>query len=154
KAYFFQGDQYVVYDWTTDRGDPGYPKPIASLVGMPASFGTGIDAAVDGDGPYVNYGYLFKGDQYVRFNWDRGGTNPRVESAVRPIHQNWPGLAELLLAGKAKSQAFEWLRAAQAQVAAYVASLELGTPFPYDRPLIEYALATHFHISPALTASE
>lgn len=30
KVYFFKGDQYVRYDWATDRTDPGYPKSIAA----------------------------------------------------------------------------------------------------------------------------
>jgi hypothetical protein len=33
-AYFFKGDEYVKYDWTEDRGLPGYPLPIP--VGWPS----------------------------------------------------------------------------------------------------------------------
>jgi hypothetical protein len=29
-AYFFKGERYVKYDWTEDRGLPGYPLPIAA----------------------------------------------------------------------------------------------------------------------------
>jgi hypothetical protein len=147
KGYFFRGDQYVRYDWPADRPDPGYPLPIANLVGMPAFFTTGVDAAVDGDGPYVDVGYLFKRDQYVRFTWDPGGTNPRVDGGMRPIHQIWPGLAELLLAGKAKTQASEWLQKAKGHLIGYIGAIESGIPSPFNEALTQQALATHFHIA-------
>jgi hypothetical protein len=34
KAYFFKGNEYVRFDITTDKADPGYPKPIDSNHGM------------------------------------------------------------------------------------------------------------------------
>jgi matrix metalloproteinase-14 (membrane-inserted) len=30
KAYFFKGSEYLRWDITTDKADPGYPKPIDS----------------------------------------------------------------------------------------------------------------------------
>lgn len=147
KGYFFRGSEYVRYDWPADRPDPGYPLPIGSLVGMPAFFASGVDAAVDGDGPYIDSGYLFKADQYVKFNWDPGGSNPRAEGGARPIHGVWPGLAELLLAGKAKTQAFDWLRKAKGHLAGYIGSAESGIPSPFNETLTQQALATHFHVA-------
>ena len=29
KLYLFKGADYARYDWATDRGDAGYPQPIA-----------------------------------------------------------------------------------------------------------------------------
>lgn len=153
-AYFFQGSQVVRYDWIADRADSG-PNPIATnMPGMPAHFAAGLDAAIDGDGAYADFGYLFKGDQYARMNWVSSG-DPRVDPAgARRIHENWPGLAELLLAGKAKSQSLGWLWTARAQLAAYIANLDLGTPYPFNASLMQQALATHFHIAPGQSAAQ
>jgi hypothetical protein len=57
KAYFFKGSQYVRYTWTNDRADDTYPKPISTLVGMPPSFSSDIQATVDGDKDSAKFGY-------------------------------------------------------------------------------------------------
>jgi hypothetical protein len=144
----------VRYDWNADRADPGYPKPIGTLVGMPASFAGGVDAALDGDGRWGDYGYLFREDQYLRFNWDRHGANPRVDQGYPlPIRGNWPGLSEFLLAGKAKAKAFEWLWAALPQLQAYAVCLKGGLAYP-NASLLETALGTHFHIAASWSAAQ
>lgn len=150
KSYFFKGADYARYDWNNDQLD--YVKPIASLIGMPATFAAGIDAAIDGDGPYADYGYLFKGDQYVRFNWDRNGTNPHVDGDPRPIVGNWPGLIELLFASEAKSKAFEWLWTAIAQLEAYRTALTTGVPY-LDETFLQTALQTHFRFPAGLSGA-
>jgi hypothetical protein len=61
KTYFFKGGNYARYSWADDALD--YVRQIGLIAPgtMPADFATGVDAAVDGDGAYANYGYLFKG---------------------------------------------------------------------------------------------
>ena len=145
KVYFFKNNQYARCDWA---GHLDYIKAIGSLVNMPSEFATSVDAAVDGDGPWVNYGYLFKGDKYIRFNWDNGGTNPHVDIGPSPIIGNWQGLIELLLAGEAKSKAFEWLWAAIPQLEAYRGALQSSTSYP-DAPFMDSTLNIHFRIDPA-----
>jgi len=67
-GYLVQGNQYVKYDWQADRPVPGYPRPLSAWK-LPADFNSGFDAALNGDGPFSNYVYFFKGDQYVRYDW-------------------------------------------------------------------------------------
>ncbi|WP_127501537.1 hemopexin repeat-containing protein [Actinoplanes solisilvae] len=125
KAYFFRGDHYTRYDWGREKPDPGYPRRLAAPL-------AGIDAAVDG-------GYLFKGHSYLRVGWD---PEPHAAAALRPIREDWPGLVELLLAGKAKAQALVWIADATRHLAV-----------PFD-PLFATALATHFHVGPTASAIE
>lgn len=85
RVYLFKGGKYVRYNMIEDRMDQG-PREIADgWPGMPASFASGIDAA-------INYGnglvYLFKGSQYLRFNMN---TN-RVDRGPVAIAEGWPGL--------------------------------------------------------------
>lgn len=97
KIYFFKGNQYVRIDpsvsWAVEAG---YPKPIAgNWPGMPASFASGIDAALDSK--TNNKIYIFKGSQYVRID-------PSVSWAVeagypKPITGNWPGMPADFAAG-------------------------------------------------------
>ncbi len=91
KAYFFKGDQYLRYDWNTDAVDSGYPLPIAgNWPGIPDSFSRGIDAALNGEGKYAGKAYFFKGDQYLRYDWN---TDAVDSGYPLPIAGNWPGLA-------------------------------------------------------------
>jgi hypothetical protein len=77
KAYFFKGDQYVRYDWAADQTDPGYPKPIAGMwPGLPPDFTSGIQAAMNGRVGYEGKLYLFKGANYVRYDWAADRTDP------------------------------------------------------------------------------
>lgn len=67
-GYLVKGDRYVKYDWANDKPVDGYPRPLSAWK-LPADFNDGIDAAINGDGPFSNYVYFFKGDQYVRYDW-------------------------------------------------------------------------------------
>jgi len=90
KLYLFKGDRYVRYDWATDKTDPGYPKSIAAeWHGLPADFTTGIDTAVTGKGPFAGKAYLFKGNQYVRYDWATDKTDPGYPRSIAAM---WPGL--------------------------------------------------------------
>src|SRR5215467_7290833 len=64
KAYFFLGNQYVRYDWSTEKVDGGYPLPLTEWK-LTGDFATGIDAAVNGLGKYSGKAYFFRGNQYV-----------------------------------------------------------------------------------------
>jgi hypothetical protein len=157
KAYFFRGSKYVRYSWAGNGSvDPGYAdgKEIGTMVGMAGlPYANGIDAAVDGDGPYAGIGYLFKEDEYLRFTWNPSeGGEPRVDGASAKIAGNWPGLVELLAAGKAKAQGLAWLLTAQIQLTAYAAFLA-GAPYLFNQSLMETALSKHFHINPADSAA-
>ena len=155
KAYFFKGGRYVRYDWAQDRPDPDYPKAITNMMGVPEPFTGGIDAAVDGEGRFKSFGYMFREDRYLRFNWNPagGGADPRADQRPASIQDNWLGLAELLSAGQAKAQALAWTTAARSQLTAYLTFLSAGTPFPFDLGVFNTALATHFHVRPGASSS-
>ena len=91
RVYMFKGDQYVrMTDVTVDAG---YPKPIAgNWGGLPASFTSGIDAALlrKSNGKL----YFFKGNQYARLT----GTNMDA-GYPKPIAGNWNGLPASFEAG-------------------------------------------------------
>jgi hypothetical protein len=84
KVYFFKGDQYARLTDTTM--DSGFPKPIAgNWQNMPASFASGIDAAVWRKSN--DRIYMFKGSQYVRL------TGSTVDDGYpKSISGNWHGL--------------------------------------------------------------
>lgn len=89
KAYFFEGNEYMRYDWAADRIDPGYPKPIAAEWGMPYGFRGDLDAAVTGKGPFTGKAYFFKGGDYVRYDW---GTERIDTGYPKSIAAEWRGL--------------------------------------------------------------
>ena len=83
KIYFFKGGQYVRIG-DDSRVEPGYPKPIAgNWKGMPASFNSGIDAAVWRESNQKIY--IFKGSQYVRI----GADSSMDAGYPKPIKGNW-----------------------------------------------------------------
>lgn len=149
KAFFFKGDQYLRYRWGDPSGrgdgvDPGYPVAMKRLKGMPADFASGVHAALDGDGAWARYGYLFKQDQYIRMDWNPRG-EPFIDGPAANIQKKWPGLVELLLAGKAKSQALEWIERARLELLGYTLFLSGTAPYA-NQALMEAALLAHFHI--------
>ena len=90
KAYFFKGDQYIRYDWETDRTDPGYPKRISDTwQGWPSAFTKGIDAALSGSGSFAGKAYFFKSNQYIRYDWEKDKTD---RGYPKNIEGNWYGL--------------------------------------------------------------
>jgi hypothetical protein len=152
KGYFFRGDLYNRYDWkkdAPDAQDPNgqtYPRPISNMVGMPADFASGVDAAVDGEGKFSGVGYLFRLQSYLRFNWSPpGGGEPRVDGPSALIQDKWPGLVELLLAGAAKSKALVWIAAGHDRLSRLLS----GSLSPPEAATLNEALRVHFHIDPA-----
>jgi hypothetical protein len=88
RLYFFKGNQYVRFGAGSTAVDAGYPKPIAgNWPGLPASFQTGIDAALwrESNGAV----YFFKGSQYVRFTKVSDGVDAGYPTSIAG---NWPGL--------------------------------------------------------------
>lgn len=141
-AYFFKGAEYVRYKWSTELVEAGYPKLISTLVGMPSLFFGGVDGAIDGDGSSASYGFLFRDDQYCRFNW----SSVKVDNGPNHVWDDWPGVLEYLLAAEARAVALEWITDSRNQLESYIAELSTGTPSPYDTALMGAALLTHFHI--------
>jgi hypothetical protein len=87
KCYFFKGDSYVRYDWGSDKADAGYPKKIAAnWNNLPAGFKDNFDAIINGGGPFAGKCYFFKGDSYIRYDWqtDRADTG-----YPKKIADNW-----------------------------------------------------------------
>jgi hypothetical protein len=94
-VYLFKGNQYVRFTNVNDGMDAGYPKPIAgNWPGLPASFQSGIDAALwrESNGKI----YFFKGSQYVRFSNVADGVNAGYP---KPIAGNWNGLPASFTSG-------------------------------------------------------
>ena len=145
KAYFFKGDQYVRYDWAADRPDAGYPAALSAW-NLPTSFAFGIDAALNGQGKYAGKAYFFKDEQYVRYDW----ASDKVDAGYPLAITSWQGVSELLDAGIAKTQAIAWLFSGVSQLETYFSAAKLGVQnrLP-NRALVEAALSTHFHVSPA-----
>jgi hypothetical protein len=69
KLFLFSGPSYVRYDLDTNLIDWG-PADLASGFKVPKGFENGIDAALNGEGKYRGYLYLFRGSSYVKYSWD------------------------------------------------------------------------------------
>jgi hypothetical protein len=74
KAFFFKGGTYVRYDWSTGQVE-GYPLNLNAW-NLPLTFLPGIDAAVNGYGP-------FAGKAYSRIRRS-SGTARFAEAGVKP----------------------------------------------------------------------
>ena len=87
KAYFFRDNQYIRYDWASDRTDPGYPKSFPLLwPGLPPAFTTNVQAALNGQGPFAGKLYFFRGSDYARYDWTADRGDPGYP---QPIEFNW-----------------------------------------------------------------
>ena len=151
-CYFFNGPRYWRYVWNSDAVSPGYPKAIATLVNMPSEMHGGIDAAVDGPGAATSENFdasfLFKDDKYVRFDWKNDGEGEPRAQFVRDIKEAWPGLAELLAAARAKSEALTHLDRATQLTGAKIA----GTLDAAQLAFVNSVMTTHFKSSNNATA--
>ncbi|MBP7509663.1 MAG: hypothetical protein KA807_17755, partial [Prolixibacteraceae bacterium] len=87
KAYFFKGNEYVRFDITTDKADPGYPKPIDSKSWNGLPWTNGVDAVVNwGNGK----AYFFKGNEYIRWDIKTDKADPGYPKKIDD--KSWPGL--------------------------------------------------------------
>jgi hypothetical protein len=85
KIYVFRGAEYLRYDIAGEKVDAGYPKPIAgNWSGFPPSWSSGIDAAMNWGNGHI---YIFKGDQYLRYELKRGGAFDAF--GPFPVAGNW-----------------------------------------------------------------
>jgi hypothetical protein len=81
KAYIFRGDEYVRYDITNDRVDPGYPVKItANWRGFEAAgFDRSVRAALDWGNGKV---YFFRGSRYIRFDMAGDTVDPGYPASI------------------------------------------------------------------------
>ena len=95
KGYFFRGDSYIEYDIASDTVDPNASGPIAgNWPGLAeAGFGDNIDCAVMWDNGNA---YLFKGNQYVRYEVGVGVADGYPLTTA----DYWPGFAGAGLADR------------------------------------------------------
>ena len=86
KCYFFKGNNYIRYDWAADRADSGYPKNIAqNWHNLPAGFTGNFDAIINGNGPFAGKCYFFKGDFYIRYDWNADRTDPGYPKRIADV---------------------------------------------------------------------
>jgi len=78
-AYFFRGNDYMRYDWTTDKRSSGYPKTISPNWHTSAPFDRDIDGAIIGVAGFAAKAYLFK------------TIDVTVESNGNPVPTGTPG---------------------------------------------------------------
>lgn len=89
KVFFFIGDEYIRYDIAQRRVESGYPKRIAgNWRGLPADFEEDIDAAVSGQAQFRGKVFFFKGNEYIRYDWNNDRMDPGYP---KPIYGNWFG---------------------------------------------------------------
>ena len=97
KLFFFSGPQYVRFDLDSAVRDSG-PNDLADFK-FPAGhedFAQGIDAAINGEGPdYRSKLYMFKGERYVRFDWEKPGKHAELwaSDGQGRTAESWPGFA-------------------------------------------------------------
>lgn len=85
KLYFFIDNQYSRYDIDADRIDDGFPQPITAW-NFPSGFVSGLDAALNGRGPYGGKAYFFKDGQYLRYDWASNSVDDGYPAAVDAWH--------------------------------------------------------------------
>lgn len=90
KVYFLHGSTYLRCTLATHTADEGFPKSIGSYwPGLKAAgFDSGVDATLWWDEKTV---YLFKGDQYVRYNLE---TDKVDDGYPKTIGSYWSGFKE------------------------------------------------------------
>ena len=154
-AYFFRGDEYCRFDWSTDALSPGYPKKIANEWHTTPPFVRDFDGVIVGQGNFSTKAYLFKtiastvdrdgnpvapgtpgskvvaAPAYIRYDFNTESTEGSVTNPIDVV-TNWPGLMPLLDTGPAIDLALTWCDRALGALAA-----------PGD-PATATALAHHF----------
>ncbi|XP_020819161.1 matrix metalloproteinase-15 isoform X1 [Phascolarctos cinereus] len=75
-TFFFQEDRYWRFNEDTQRGDPGYPKPISIWKGVPSS---PKGAFLSNDAAYT---YFYKGTKYWKFDNERLRMEPGYPKSI------------------------------------------------------------------------
>uniref|UniRef100_F6TST8 Matrix metallopeptidase 15 n=1 Tax=Monodelphis domestica TaxID=13616 RepID=F6TST8_MONDO len=75
-TFFFQEDRYWRFNEDTQRGDPGYPKPISVWKGVPSS---PKGAFLSNDAAYT---YFYKGTKYWKFDNERLRMEPGYPKSI------------------------------------------------------------------------
>lgn len=75
-TFFFQEDRYWRFNEETQRGDPGYPKPISIWQGIPVS---PRGAFLSNDAAYT---YFYKGTKYWKFDNERMRMEPGYPKSI------------------------------------------------------------------------
>ena len=83
KLYFFKGNQYLRYDMTAEKIDPGYPASVRVWGNI---WSEGVKAAVTL--PTNNKIYFFRGKEYIRYNFEQGAD----AGYPQQISDNWKGV--------------------------------------------------------------
>jgi hypothetical protein len=86
--WFFRGANYFRYHVRTDALAGGPVPIVPNWPGWPESWADGIDAAVEGRGPYEGMAWFFKGSEYIRYN---NLDLKRVDIGPTPIGSVWNG---------------------------------------------------------------
>lgn len=79
RTYLFAGASYRRLAWATGAFDDGGSLPSFAFH-LPPSFREGLDAALAGQGDYARYGYFFKGDEYVAYDWQTWNVSGGIRS--------------------------------------------------------------------------
>jgi hypothetical protein len=81
KVYFFNCSDYIRYDWNNDKVDEGYPQSITEWK-FPSDFSAGVDAAINGRGDSAGKAYFFRGDLYLRYDWQADAVDPDYPASI------------------------------------------------------------------------
>lgn len=105
KRYFFRGDRYVAVNRASGDVEGG----VRDLALWKLPFDA-IDAATNGIGIGDGSAVVFRGEQYLAYDWT---ADAPIGNPIRII-DGWRGVLELLHAGRATVTAREWVAAALA----------------------------------------
>lgn len=146
-AYFFRGDEYCRFDWTTDKRSPGYPRKIGPNWHTSPPFTSRIDGAIVGAGAFATKAYLFTTltvtvddagnpaaghtvavPAYARYDFDSETVDFTLTDPAELVRR-WPGLFPLLDAGTATDAALAWIDHAQGALATSPLAAPTATAF-------------------------
>ncbi len=87
RAYFFKGDEYILYRVGENRVPDGYPQKIQEQWhNWPSNF-VDMDAAVMYD---ADRAYFFKGDEYILFSVSENRVPDGYPKKIQEQWHNWP----------------------------------------------------------------
>jgi hypothetical protein len=130
KWYFFRGNRYCA----VRKSDRSVEAPaLRDVAAWHTPFTGGVDAATNGFGPADGTAFFVNGVQAVPYSW----ATDRATAAPASLLTMFPGVIEMLHAGRATVEAREWVAAARTALGAP------GSPRPTG-PVTVAALGAHF----------